>query len=141
LTDGAFEVEMDEGGVIRVAIRVDRAARRATIDFTGTSPMRASNFNAPRAVTRAVVLYVFRCLVAGDIPLNEGCLRPLDIIIPDGSMLSPEYPAAVVAGNVEVSQAVADTLFAALGVLAASQGTMNNFTFGNARHQHYETLC
>ena len=141
LGDGTFEHEMDEGGVIRVAIRVDRAAKRATIDFTGTSPMRDSNFNAPRAVTRAVVLYVFRCLVAADIPLNEGCLRPLDIIIPDGSMLAPAYPAAVVAGNVEVSQAVADTLFAALGVLAASQGTMNNFTFGNARYQHYETLC
>jgi 5-oxoprolinase (ATP-hydrolysing) len=103
--------------------------------------MRESNFNAPKAVTRAVVLYVFRCLVAADIPLNEGCLRPLDIVIPEGSMLSPEYPAAVVAGNVEVSQAIADTLFAALGVLAASQGTMNNFTFGNARYQHYETLC
>jgi 5-oxoprolinase (ATP-hydrolysing) len=141
LADGAFEVEMDEGGIIRVAIRVDRESRRATIDFTGTSPERPSNFNAPRAVTRAVVLYVFRCLVAADIPLNEGCLRPLDIIIPEGSMLSPRYPAAVVAGNVEVSQAIADALFAALGVLAASQGTMNNFTFGNARYQHYETLC
>jgi 5-oxoprolinase (ATP-hydrolysing) len=141
LTDGAFEVEMDEGGIIRVAIRVDRESKRAIIDFTGTSPQRPSNFNAPRAVTRAVVLFVFRCLVAADIPLNEGCLRPLDIIIPEGSMLSPRYPAAVVAGNVEVSQVIADTLFAALGVLAASQGTMNNVTFGNARYQHYETLC
>ena len=141
LGDGAFEVEMDEGGIIRVAIRVDRTLRRATIDFTGTSPERQSNFNAPRAVTRAVVLYVFRCLVAAEIPLNEGCLRPLDIILPEGSMLSPRYPAAVVAGNVEVSQAIADALFAALGALAASQGTMNNVTFGNARYQHYETLC
>jgi 5-oxoprolinase (ATP-hydrolysing) len=103
--------------------------------------MRSDNFNAPRAVTSAVVLYAFRCLVAADIPLNEGCMRPLSIVIPEGSMLSPLYPAAVVAGNVEVSQAVADTLFAAMGVLAASQGTMNNVTFGNERHQHYETLC
>jgi 5-oxoprolinase (ATP-hydrolysing) len=141
LSDGAWETPMDCGGVIRVAIRVLKDERRARIDFTGTSPMRSDNFNAPRAVTSAVVLYAFRCLVAADIPLNEGCMRPLSIVIPEGSMLSPLYPAAVVAGNVEVSQAVADTLFAAMGVLAASQGTMNNVTFGNERHQHYETLC
>jgi 5-oxoprolinase (ATP-hydrolysing) len=141
LDDGEFEHEMDDAAVIRVRVTVDRTARSATIDFTGTSPQRPTNFNAPRSVTTAAVLYVFRCLIDSDIPLNAGCLRPLNIIVPDNSLLSPSYPAAVVAGNVETSQAVTDTLFGALGVMAAAQGTMNNFTFGNARHQYYETIC
>jgi len=141
LPDGEFENPMDDGSVIKVAIRVDKKARRAAIDFTGTSDQAASNFNAPKAVCRAAVLYVFRCLVQDDIPLNDGCLEPLDIIIPEGSMLAPEYPAAVVAGNVETSQAMTAALFGATGALAAAQGTMNNFTFGNARHQYYETIC
>jgi 5-oxoprolinase (ATP-hydrolysing) len=141
LDDGAFEHEMDDGAVIRVRVTVDRSARAATIDFTGTSAQRPTNFNAPRSVTTAAVLYVFRCLIDTDIPLNAGCLRPLKIIVPENSMLNPSYPAAVVAGNVETSQAVTDTLFGALGVMAACQGTMNNFTFGNARHQYYETIC
>ncbi len=141
LDDGAFTHEMDDGAIIKVRVTVDRAARSATIDFTGTSQQRPTNFNAPRSVTTAAVLYVFRCLIESDVPLNAGCLRPLNIIVPDNSFLSPNYPAAVVAGNVETSQAVTDTLFGALGVLAASQGTMNNFTFGNDRHQYYETIC
>jgi 5-oxoprolinase (ATP-hydrolysing) len=141
LSDGTFTHEMDDGAIIAVKIAIDREARTATVDFTGTSAQRPTNFNAPRAVTTAAVLYVFRCLIAADIPLNAGCLRPLTIIAPQGSMLNPQYPAAVVAGNVETSQAITDTLFAALGVLAASQGTMNNFTFGNERHQYYETIC
>ncbi|HOB63148.1 MAG TPA: hydantoinase B/oxoprolinase family protein [Candidatus Competibacteraceae bacterium] len=141
LQDGQFSCEMDNGAVIRVAIALNRAARSARIDFTGTSAQLASNFNAPRAVCLAAVLYVFRTLVDDDIPLNAGCLRPLDIVIPAGSLLDPRPPAAVVAGNVETSQAVVDALYGALGVMAASQGTMNNFTFGNARHQYYETLC
>ncbi len=141
LSDGAFAVEMDDGAVIRVAIRVDRAARRATIDFTGTSAQRPGNANAPTAITRAAVLYVFRCIVDDAIPLNEGCLKPLDIIVPPGSLLAPNPPAAVVAGNVETSQAVVDCLMGALGVMAASQGTMNNLTFGDDRHQYYETIC
>jgi 5-oxoprolinase (ATP-hydrolysing) len=141
LDDGAFEHEMDDGAMIRVKVAVDRASRSATIDFTGTSPQRPTNFNAPRSVMTAAVLYVFRCLINSDIPLNAGCLRPLKIIVPDQSLLNPSYPAAVVAGNVETSQAVTDVLFAALGVMAASQGTMNNFTFGNERHQYYETIC
>jgi 5-oxoprolinase (ATP-hydrolysing) len=141
LDDGVFEHEMDDGAIIRVQVTVDRANRNATIDFTGTSPQRPTNFNAPRSVTTAAVLYVFRCLIDNDIPLNAGCLRPLKIIIPEQSLLNPSYPAAVVAGNVETSQAVTDTLFGALGVMAASQGTMNNFTFGNAHHQYYETIC
>ncbi|MEQ1756232.1 MAG: hydantoinase B/oxoprolinase family protein [Micropepsaceae bacterium] len=141
LGDGAFDHEMDDGAIIRVKITVNHTQRSAIIDFTGTSDQRPTNFNAPRAVTTAAVLYVFRCLIDTDIPLNAGCLRPLTIIAPAGSMLNPEYPAAVVAGNVETSQAITDTLFAALGVLAASQGTMNNFTFGNERHQYYETIC
>jgi len=140
LSDGRFEYEMDSGAVIRVAIAVDRNARSATIDFTGTSAQQPTNFNAPSAVCKAAVLYVFRTLVDDEIPMNAGCLKPLTIIIPEGSMLSPRYPAAVVAGNVETSQAVTDTLYGALGVLAASQGTMNNFTFGNAEHQYYETI-
>jgi 5-oxoprolinase (ATP-hydrolysing) len=141
LTDGEFAYEMDSGAVVKVAIRVDRAAREATIDFTGTSAQQPTNFNAPSAVCKAAVLYVFRTLVDDEIPMNAGCLKPLRIVIPDGSMLAPRYPAAVVAGNVETSQTVTDALYGALGVLAASQGTMNNFTFGNARHQYYETIA
>ena len=141
LTDGAFAYEMDDGQVVRVAISINRTARAATIDFAGTSPEQKSNVNAPPAVTRAAVLYVFRTLIDDDIPLNAGCLKPLDIRIPAGSMLAPRYPAPVVAGNVETSQVITDALFGAVGALAAAQGTMNNFTFGNARHQYYETIC
>ena len=141
LADGRFVYPLDNGDEIRVAISVDRAARRARVDFTGTSPQAANNYNAPAAVCRAAVLYVFRSLVDDDIPLNEGCLEPLDLVIPEGSMLNPRYPAAVVAGNVETSQAVVNALHGALGTLAASQGTMNNLTFGNDRHQYYETIC
>jgi 5-oxoprolinase (ATP-hydrolysing) len=141
LHDGQFEYELDSGEVVRTRIAVDHDRREAVIDFTGTSPQSKTNFNAPEAVTRAAVLYVFRSLIREEIPMNEGCLEPLKICIPEGSMLSPEYPAAVVAGNVETSQCVTDCLYGALGVLAASQGTMNNFTFGNARVQYYETIC
>ena len=141
LRDGQFEYAMDHGAVIRVALRVDRAARRATIDFTGTSAQLDNNFNAPSAVCMAAVLYVFRSLVDADIPLNAGCLKPLDVIIPEGCMLNPRYPAAVVAGNVETSQCVTDALYGAMGVMGASQGTMNNFTFGNEHHQYYETIA
>ena len=140
LSDGSFEYEMDNGAHIRVAIRVDREKREATIDFTGTSLQQPTNFNAPSAVCKAAVLYVFRTLVDDEIPMNAGCLKPITIVIPEGSMLSPRYPAAVVAGNVETSQAITDCLYGALGVLAASQGTMNNFTFGNEAHQYYETI-
>jgi 5-oxoprolinase (ATP-hydrolysing) len=140
LRDGRFEYEMDSGSRIAAAIAVDHPGRRATIDFTGTSDQQPDNFNAPSAVCKAAVLYVFRTLVDESIPMNAGCLKPLDIVIPDGSMLKPRYPAAVVAGNVETSQAITDTLYGALGVLAASQGTMNNFTFGNERYQYYETI-
>ncbi|GAB2993970.1 hydantoinase B/oxoprolinase family protein [Amycolatopsis acidiphila] len=140
LADGEYRYEMDSGAVIAVKITVDRAARSATVDFTGTSPQLTTNFNAPSSVAKAAVLYVFRTLVDDDIPLNDGCLRPLDIVIPAGSMLAPEFPAAVVAGNVETSQAITGTLFAALGVQAEGSGTMNNLTFGNERHQYYETL-
>jgi 5-oxoprolinase (ATP-hydrolysing) len=141
LKDGEFAYEMDDGATIRVRIAIDKTARSATIDFTGTSAQLPNNFNAPRAVCRAAVLYVFRTLVDDEIPMNDGCLKPLDIVIPDGSMLSPRYPAAVVAGNVETSQAITDALYGALGVMGAAQGTMNNFTFGNARYQYYETIC
>jgi len=141
LRDGEFAYEMDDGAVIRVSIRIDRAARSAVIDFTGTSSQRPSNFNAPSAVTMAAVLYVFRTLVDDDIPLNAGCLKPLRVVIPEGSLLNPVHPAAVVAGNVETSQCVTDALYGALGVMGASQGTMNNFTFGNARYQYYETIA
>jgi 5-oxoprolinase (ATP-hydrolysing) len=141
LHDSEFSCEMDQGTVIRVKITVDKDKREATVDFTGTSPQQATNFNAPEPVTRAAVLYVFRVMVDDDIPMNAGCLRPINISIPPHSMLSPEYPAAVVAGNVEVSQAVTNTLFGALGALAAAQGTMNNLNFGNARYQYYETIC
>jgi len=141
LPDGEFENHMDDGSKIKVVMRINKKTRRAEIDFTGTSRQSNSNFNAPKAVCRAAVLYVFRCLVQDDIPLNDGCLEPLDIIIPERSILAPEFPAAVVAGNVETSQAITAALFGAAGVLAAAQGTMNNFTFGNEKHQYYETIC
>jgi 5-oxoprolinase (ATP-hydrolysing) len=141
LEPGCFEVAMDNGAVIRVAITPDRAKRTVRIDFTGTSPQHDGNFNAPLAITRAAVLYVFRTLVDDNIPLNEGCLKPIEIIVPEGSLLKPKRGAAVVAGNVETSQIVVDALFGALGVLAASQGTMNNFTFGDQLRQYYETIC
>ena len=141
LKDGSFTSKLDDGSQIQVAITIDRNNRNAKIDFTGTSPQLSSNFNAPSAVCKAAVLYVFRTLVNDDIPLNAGCLKPLEIIIPEGCMLNPRYPAAVVAGNVETSQAITDALYGALEVLAASQGTMNNFTFGNGRYQYYETIC
>ncbi len=141
LSDGEFCYPMDDGYQVCVKITLDKDARRAVIDFTGTSTQHPGNYNAPASVCKAAVLYVFRCLVDDMIPLNEGCLKPLDIIIPDGSMINPQYPAAVVAGNVETSQVIVDTLLGALGVAAASQGTMNNFTWGNAKYQYYETLC
>jgi len=141
LKDGAYAYEMDDGAVIKAAISIDKEMRSATVDFTGTSDQLPNNFNAPFSVTRAAVLYVFRTLVDDDIPLNAGCLKPIKIIMPNGCMLKPAYPAAVVAGNVETSQAVVDTLYGALGVMAASQGTMNNLTFGNDTHQYYETIC
>ncbi len=141
LSDGEFTYLLDDGSAISVKARIDRKNRNATIDFTGTSPQLPNNFNAPVSVCLAAVLYAFRTLVNSDIPLNAGCLRPLKIIIPEGSMLSPKPPAAVVAGNVETSQYIVDALFGALGKLAASQGTMNNFTFGNSDFQYYETIC
>ena len=141
LKPGEFSYEMDSGAVVRVRISIDKAARSATIDFTGTSAQLPDNFNAPSAVCTAAVLYVFRTLVEDDIPLNAGCLKPLNIIIPEGSMLRPRYPAAVVAGNVETSQCITDALYGALGVMGACQGTMNNFTFGNENLQYYETVC
>jgi 5-oxoprolinase (ATP-hydrolysing) len=141
LHDSEFAYEMDQGTVIKVKITVDKKKREATVDFTGTSPQQPTNFNAPEPVTRAAVLYVFRVMVDDDIPMNAGCLRPINIVIPKQSMLSPEYPAAVVAGNVETSQAVTDTLFGALNALAAAQGTMNNLNFGNKKYQYYETIC
>ena len=141
LSDGSYTYEMDFGAKISVAIRVDREARRAAVDFTGTSAQQDNNFNITRAVSVAAVLYVFRLMVDSDIPLNAGCLKPLDIIVPEDCMLNPSYPAAVVAGNVETSQAITDTLMGALGLMGASQGTMNNFTFGNAGCQYYETIC
>jgi 5-oxoprolinase (ATP-hydrolysing) len=141
LKDGEFTYPMDSGGQIKVAITINKSARRAKIDFTGTSPQQFNNFNAPAAVCKAAVLYVFRTLVDDDIPLNAGCLKPLEIINPAGCMLNPRYPAAVVAGNVETSQNITDALYCALGAIASSQGTMNNFTFGNNRYQYYETIC
>jgi 5-oxoprolinase (ATP-hydrolysing) len=141
LTNGNFIYAMDDGSQIAVAITIDPQDQTATIDFTGTSPQVKSNFNAPLAVVKAAVMYVFRTLVDDDIPLNAGCLRPLHLIVPEGCLLNPVYPAAVVAGNVETSQAITDALYGALGCLAASQGTMNNFTFGNDRYQYYETIC
>ncbi|KOF12459.1 5-oxoprolinase [Ensifer adhaerens] len=141
LPDGEFSYEMDQGCKIVVKITVDRDKREATVDFTGTSEQRSDNFNAPAPVTRAAVLYVFRVLVEADIPMNAGCLRPIRIVIPEGTMLTPRYPAAVVAGNVEVSQAVTNCLFGAVESQAGAQGTMNNLTFGNAHYQYYETIC
>ena len=141
LHDSEYSYEMDQGTVIKVKITVDKKKREATVDFTGTSAQQPSNFNAPEPVTRAAVLYVFRVMVDDDIPMNAGCLRPINIVIPKHTMLTPEYPAAVVAGNVEVSQAVTNTLFLALDSLAAAQGTMNNLNFGNATYQYYETIC
>jgi 5-oxoprolinase (ATP-hydrolysing) len=141
LRDGSFAYEMDDGAVVRVKVTIDRANQRVSVDFTGTSAQRPSNFNAPKSITRAAVLYAFRVLVDEPIPMNDGCLRPIDIIVPEGSMLNPRFPAAVVAGNVETSQVVTDAIFGALGAMAGAQGTMNNFTFGNARHQYYETIA
>lgn len=141
LKDSSFEYATDQGAVIKVKITVDRDNREATVDFTGTSPVQNTNFNAPEPVTRAAVLYCFRVMVDGDIPMNAGCLKPINIIIPDDCMLRPSYPAAVVAGNVETSQHVTNALFGALGVMAASQGSMNNLTFGNNTYQYYETIC
>jgi 5-oxoprolinase (ATP-hydrolysing) len=141
LHDGEFTLPLDNGSRIRVSVRVDAGQRSACIDFSGTSPQLPNNFNAPRAITTAAVLYVFRTLVDDDIPLNAGCLKPLQIIVPEGCMLNPRFPAAVVAGNVETSTCVTNALFGALGVMAASQCTMNNFTFGNAQYQYYETIA
>jgi 5-oxoprolinase (ATP-hydrolysing) len=141
LKDGSFTYALDGGAEVSVSIRIDKAARSAAVDFGATSPQQANNFNAPSAVCRAAVLYVFRTLVDDVIPMNEGCLKPLKILIPEGSMLNPRHPAAVVAGNVETSQIITDTLYGALGVLAGAQGTMNNLTFGNDRYQYYETIC
>ena len=139
--NGEFDYVMDDGSPLRVRVTVDQAARSAVVDFTGTGKMRGDNFNAPPAVTRAAVLYVFRCLVGSDIPLNDGCLKPIEIVIPPGTFLSPYPGAAVVAGNTEVSQATCNALFGALGALACSQATMNNFLFGDATRQYYETIC
>ena len=141
LKPGEFTYEMDDGAAIRVAISVDPQSRSAVVDFSGTSAQRPNNFNAPLSITRAAVLYVFRTLVDDAIPLNEGCLKPIRLIVPEGSMLRPKHPAAVVAGNVETSQAVVDALYGALGVMAAAQGTMNNFTFGDDSRQYYETIA
>jgi len=141
LPEGSFSYSMDDGTQITVQVSINRGDRSATIDFTGTSPQQPGNANAPLAICKAAVLYVFRTLVEADIPLNAGCLKPLTIIAPTGCLLNPTYPAAVVAGNVETSQAITNALYGALGVLAAGQGTMNNFTFGNAQYQYYETIC
>ncbi len=141
LRDGHFRYELDNGTAVEVSIAVSPREGRARIDFSGTSAQQANNFNAPASICRAAALYVIRTLLDEDIPMNDGCLEPIDLIIPDGSMLKPRYPAAVVAGNVETSQVVTDALFGATGRLAAAQGTMNNFTFGNARYQYYETIC
>jgi 5-oxoprolinase (ATP-hydrolysing) len=141
LSGGAFECAMDGGAVVRVKISVDRQSRSATVDFTGTSPELPTNFNAPPAIVHAAVLYVFRTLVDEDIPMNAGCLRPITIVIPEGCMLAPRPPAATVAGNVETAQCITDALYGALGVMAAAQGTMNNFTFGDEQYQYYETLA
>ena len=141
LKAGEFRYELDDGTAIQVNITIDKQQRSAIINFSGTSAQQQSNFNAPASVCKAAVLYVFRTLVQDDIPMNAGCLKPLQIIIPEGCLLNPTYPAAVVAGNVETSQCITDALYGALGIMAASQGTMNNFTFGNNKYQYYETLC
>jgi len=139
--NGEFDYTMDDGSPLHVKVSVDHATRSAVVDFTGTGKQRDDNFNAPPAVTRAAVLYVFRCLVGTDIPLNDGCLKPIRIIIPPGTFLSPFPGAAVVAGNTEVSQATCNALFGALGAVACAQATMNNFIFGDASRQYYETIC
>jgi 5-oxoprolinase (ATP-hydrolysing) len=141
LKDSEFEYPTDQGSVIKVKISVDRAKRTAKVDFTGTSEAKGNNFNAPAPVTRAAVLYAFRVMVEGNIPMNAGCLEPIEIVIPEGSMLAPQYPRAVVAGNVETSQHVTNALFGALGALSSAQGSMNNLTFGNDTYQYYETIC
>jgi N-methylhydantoinase B/oxoprolinase/acetone carboxylase alpha subunit len=141
LTEGQFTYPMDNGCQVQVTITIDRPTHRAKIDFSGTSVQQLHNFNAPLAVCKAAVLYVFRSLVDDDIPLNAGCLKPLEIVVPVGCLLNPQYPRAVVAGNVETSQVVTDALYGALGMMAAAQGTMNNVTFGNADYQYYETIC
>ncbi|MDU9005333.1 hydantoinase B/oxoprolinase family protein [Sedimentitalea todarodis] len=141
LKDCSFEYPMDSGAHINVKITVDKSTRQAIIDFAGTSPQDPLNYNAPLSICRAVVLYVFRTLVGADIPMNEGCMKPLELRVPEGSMINPDYPAAVISGNTEVSQSIADTMYGALGVIAGSQGTMNNFVYGNDRHQNYETIC
>jgi 5-oxoprolinase (ATP-hydrolysing) len=141
LSDGAFRYAMDNGAEVAVAVRVDREARHVTIDFTGSSPTLPDNFNAPMPVVRAAVLYVLRTMLDDPIPMNEGCLAPVTLIVPQDSMLSPSYPAAVVAGNVETSQVITDALFAAFGAMAPAQGTMNNFTFGDETRQYYETIA
>jgi len=141
LTDSEFTCQMDDGHRVCVAITVDHDQRSARIDFTGSSPTHPGNFNAPSAIAHAAVLYVFRCMVDDDIPLNAGCMVPLDVVLPDESMINPSYPAAVIAGNVETSQLVVDTLFGALGVMGAAQGSMNNFIWGNDVYQYYETIC
>jgi 5-oxoprolinase (ATP-hydrolysing) len=141
LTDSSFSCETDDGFRVSVTIRVDRPNRSATVDFTATSDTHPGNYNAPSAIAHAAVLYVFRCLVNDDIPLNAGSMKPLELILPEPSMVNPRHPAAVIAGNVETSQLIVDTLFGALGAVAASQGTMNNLTWGNDRHQYYETIC
>jgi 5-oxoprolinase (ATP-hydrolysing) len=141
LKDSQFTYPLDDGSQIHVEISIHKGDRTARIDFTGTSPQQSTNLNAPLAICKAVVLYVFRTLLDDDIPLNAGCLKPLEIVVPQGCLLNPNYPAAVVAGNVETSQAIANALYGALGVMAAAQGTMNNFTFGNEHYQYYETIC
>jgi 5-oxoprolinase (ATP-hydrolysing) len=141
LSDGLFRYPMDNGSEVCVKVTVDREARSATVDFTGTSPQQPNNFNAPFSISRAATLYVFRTMIDDAIPMNDGCLRPITLVVPEGSMLNPLYPAAVVAGNVETSQAITDCLFAACRALAPSQGTMNNFTFGDEVSQYYETIA
>ncbi len=141
LKNGDFSLELDSGDRLSVSIQIDHEQEKITVDFTDTSPQSETNFNAPKAVTQAAVLYVFRTLVQDNIPLNYGCLKPIEVVVPEGCLLNPVYPAAVVAGNVEISQNITDCLYGALGVLAASQGTMNNFTFGNDKYQYYETIC
>ena len=141
LTGARQQLVMDDASCLVVEVSLDRQRQRLRLDFTGTSPQRPGNFNAPLAVTRAAVLYVIRCLLDNDIPLNEGCFAPLDLVVPPGCLLNPRYPAAVVAGNVEVSQVLCNLLFGAFGVQAAGQGTMNNFSFGNGRCQYYETVA
>jgi 5-oxoprolinase (ATP-hydrolysing) len=140
LKDSSYDYRLDNGAVIKVAIRVNHATRSADIDFSGTSPQLNNNFNAPSAICMAAVLYVFRTLIDDEIPLNAGCLKPLNVIIPEGSMLNPRYPAAVVSGNVETSSCITNALYGALGVLASAPGTMNNFTFGSDEYQYYETI-